>query len=350
MAEDQQLINRIIYLASLASELRVIDPMLDRLRGVTASYNRDQPLQDKDRRTLQNLEGDLKSYLITQDPVRSFTAESLAARLKAQMESGGRLAFSATPWSLVLVLGLSVVSALLAFLLPVPRPLQLALTIPLYYNTFNISIGWFYLSALRNFKDVFRRAFTTLTAGVICFGVAILQYSPIQIFDLTRYPVFKYGGLVSLLALCGILMYHGLRRFALLLGIKHPITSWRLLGGLVAVAATIMLLVPHPEPVAYEGYFRLSVATGAACVLFCTFMAGTAYQIMKHTTEAFRRAMVWFFIYAVSAIGAAAFFTGLIFALGELKGAFLSYTLLLAVFPQFVQLYAGYVFKKETAR
>ncbi len=348
MGEDHKLINRIVYLASLASEVQVIDPMLDQLRNVTANYDRGQPLQDNDRRTLQKLVEKLKSYLITQDPLRSFTRESLAARLQAQEDSGGKTAFSASPWSLVLVFALSVGSALFAFLLPFSRNVQLALTIPLYYNTFNISIGWFYLSALHNFKDAFRRAFMTLCAGVIFFGIAILQYSPIQLFNLTRYPLFKYGGLVFLILISGTLMYAGLRRYALLLGIKHPITSWRLILGLAAATAALTILAPHPAKVAYEGYFHFAVATSTVCVMFCVFMAGTAYQIMKRVTQGQRKAMLWFFIYAVSAIGAAGLFTGLIFTLGELSGPFLSYVLLLAIFPQFVQLYAGYVFKKET--
>jgi hypothetical protein len=47
--EDHKTIDRIIYLASLASERLAIEPMMDTLRAITASWEPTEPLSTKDR-------------------------------------------------------------------------------------------------------------------------------------------------------------------------------------------------------------------------------------------------------------------------------------------------------------
>jgi hypothetical protein len=76
-SDDDQLVDRIIYLASLASAQEAIDSIIEPLREVTARRQPDTPLSGEDRQQLQDVEARLKKYLVSQDPLRSFDDQSL---------------------------------------------------------------------------------------------------------------------------------------------------------------------------------------------------------------------------------------------------------------------------------
>ena len=86
---DQILIERITYLASLVSNLQAVDSKLDTLRVITARVGAGNQISlgESERSQLLVLENDLKNYLVTSDPVRSFTAEKLQRRLEKYTET-----------------------------------------------------------------------------------------------------------------------------------------------------------------------------------------------------------------------------------------------------------------------
>src|SRR5688572_17658278 len=81
--QDREQIERVTYLASLASNYQAIDGMMDALRSVTAIWDGTSPLPDAHTDRLRDLEGRLTQYLITKDSVRTFTSDSLARQLNA---------------------------------------------------------------------------------------------------------------------------------------------------------------------------------------------------------------------------------------------------------------------------
>jgi hypothetical protein len=60
-AHDREIIDEIIYLASLVSERRAIDPLLDKVRAVTARLQVGGALGPKDQSNLQQVEKELFS-------------------------------------------------------------------------------------------------------------------------------------------------------------------------------------------------------------------------------------------------------------------------------------------------
>ena len=70
-------IDIVMYAASLASNPRDVDPMLDELRVVTANLTPGAPLSVKDEDTLMTIYMKLETYLLNHEPVRKFTKESL---------------------------------------------------------------------------------------------------------------------------------------------------------------------------------------------------------------------------------------------------------------------------------
>src|SRR5882724_1322897 len=74
-----QLVERIIYLASLVSEPHDVDTTLDKLRVVTATGTQ-QSLEG--RKTLEVIQSELEDYLVHKERLRSFTEETLRTNLK----------------------------------------------------------------------------------------------------------------------------------------------------------------------------------------------------------------------------------------------------------------------------
>jgi hypothetical protein len=70
----RQLVDRIVYLASLMSEPQRVDTILDKLRVITA---RSSKLSDQDIKALKPIKNELEDYLVTKERIRSFTKASL---------------------------------------------------------------------------------------------------------------------------------------------------------------------------------------------------------------------------------------------------------------------------------
>lgn len=89
LPQDTNLVEVVTYLASLASNPREIDPILDTLRIVTARM-KGAP-SDEDARELRKVWQQLEDYLVTQEKVRAFTREDLQQRIQHRFHFGGYL-------------------------------------------------------------------------------------------------------------------------------------------------------------------------------------------------------------------------------------------------------------------
>lgn len=186
-SDDHRLVDRIVYLGSLASDKHTVDPMLDALRVITANWHSEAPLDAKDRMTLTILEGKLKDYLIHEDPLRSFTAETLEVRLKKE-RSKLVVRINSDMRDFILILLLTAGSGGAVFASPLgSNSLRLLIAFPIALLTLHFGIVWFYFSSLHNFNRQFREAFEYLCGGVILFGMQAAMLMVVQALELTKY-------------------------------------------------------------------------------------------------------------------------------------------------------------------
>jgi len=80
-------IDSITNVAQLVSQPTDIDPILDGLRHVTAGLQPDTPLSPDERMQLVDVYKKLETYLVTSDPLRTFTKEELRPLLAPEFRS-----------------------------------------------------------------------------------------------------------------------------------------------------------------------------------------------------------------------------------------------------------------------
>jgi len=69
------------YAASLTSNLADVDPYLDEVRRITANVKPHEALSAKDTHSLITVYLHIEEYLMTKEPVRSFSKEGLRSRI-----------------------------------------------------------------------------------------------------------------------------------------------------------------------------------------------------------------------------------------------------------------------------
>ncbi|HJQ08112.1 MAG TPA: hypothetical protein VJ836_01370 [Candidatus Saccharimonadales bacterium] len=347
-APSQQLIDRVVYLGQLASDSRAIDPMMDTVRMITARWQPAQPLADADKAALEKLEIDLKDYLLNRDPLRYFTEETLAERLRTQQtgETG------ADERNLATILLLSVGAAILSLIMPFfTLSFRAVLAVYIFLMALGIGTAWLYLSALHNFKRELRWAFVCMCLGIILINICIAQYIIVQIMELGGHPLFKFGGLIWIVTSGFVWIYAGLYVYAGMLKLDTRFKSLRAVYLGVAAVTAFLVLVPHPAAVVEEGYLDVSLVSVGLAGIFGVFGAGLLRRIMQNVTVLYAKSTRLLYYYLSLAAMAAVAVVGVLLVVGELQGPRLALVMALTVFvPQTVLLIAGYSFKKETGR
>lgn len=343
-------VDRIIYLASLASDKRRIDPMLDTLRLITSKLQPGYIPADNDKVALHSLEDKLKGFLINDDPLRSFTTESLEARLKDNAKHAAGLDRDRRAFRFVLLV--SFVTLVVSFLvLPAGLSLQsrVALAMPPYLTIITVGTTWFYLSSLKNFKTGLRRAFVLLSLSWIMMSLVQLQYAVILQFDLLQYPLFKFAGLTIVISLWMLFAYLGLRKYASLLDLGGRLLSWKWVGGLSAALVLLVLFAPHSSSIPDVPFFRFAMACVIPTLPLGIFASLLAHRIRRRVTPAYSKSMTilaWYLtIVTVNCVGG----ISALFFVGVLSAPVLAAIVSSSAIPQIVALYTGYLFKKNTA-
>ncbi len=345
MQKDGLLIDQIIYLASLASSSAVIDPMLDRLRSVTVSWDRTSPLKKQDRDSLQQLLEDLKSYLINDDPLRDFTAQTLDQRLQNLGQTHSRMSKFAMQFYGTIVVGIGIAG--INFIVS-SKSVRLLLAIPLFLLTVALGTIWFYASALQNFKMEFRKAFLYLCLGVVWIGIEFVHFTMVQLLHIGDKPLFKYGGFNLLATISFVFMYLGLRSYAMLVGItsrwiRLPTLVLALLGiGLIAI------LQPHttvPEP----AFFDFAIASDSMILVLSFFNFRLADGIVAKVTTGYATSMRTLRTCMIFTCLASVIYCSVLPRIGVLSGQSSSILVGAATtVPMLILLYSGYSFKKGT--
>lgn len=91
--ENANFIDSILYVAALASNKQAIDPILDQLRVITSKKNPND-FTDQDRRTLLTIYRQIEDYLVTSDPLRTYSRQELRSHLTYDFQSALNTAVS----------------------------------------------------------------------------------------------------------------------------------------------------------------------------------------------------------------------------------------------------------------
>ncbi len=342
-------VDRIVYLASLASDKNSIDPMLDTLRIITSKHQNEYVPTESDAVALRSLESELKDFLINNDPLRSFTHDSLETRLQTNVgQVTVALRNQHAFWFILLASFITLVIAFMA--LPATLSLQsrAVLAIPPYLTVITIGVTWFYLSSLKNFKQGLRQAFVLLSMSWIAMSVVQLHYALILGFNLLHYPLFKFAGLTILVSSWMFFAYLGLRKYAGLLSLNSRLTSFKWVGGMALALVFVVLLAPHPRSIPDEAFFRFAMACVAPTIVFGVFASLLAHKIRGYVTPAYSKSMTvlaWYLsIVTVNCIIGIT----MLFFIGVLSAPVLAIIVSTGAIPQIISLYTGYLFKKNT--
>jgi len=74
---NNSLLDSVIFLGSLASNVKDVDPILDEVRSITAQHVKDTPLTADETHRLQQVYKDLEDYLVTREQLRTFDRKGL---------------------------------------------------------------------------------------------------------------------------------------------------------------------------------------------------------------------------------------------------------------------------------
>ncbi|HEU5187295.1 MAG TPA: hypothetical protein VFT87_02205, partial [Candidatus Saccharimonadales bacterium] len=292
MNNDRAIVDRVVYLASLVSDPDAIEPMIDTIRSATASMNTDPTatLSGDARTKLLQVEGQLTTYLTTQDPVRSFSRDSLQQKVQTHFKHQNPVAHSRS-----VTLGMVALIFLVAFvaygiglaIIPGEMNARFSLAVPLFMTTLNVGIAWLFWSARTELAVSARRATGALAIGLLFSAAASGQYPIFSALpQLSNQPAFLYGGILAPFTFMYILYFSWFYLYARQLpevrvGWLRPIPV-----ALAAIALAIgAVLTPHPGVTPNELWFDLSFASIATCIFFSGVAAILGFRLAKKVTR-----------------------------------------------------------------
>jgi hypothetical protein len=345
-------IDRIIYLCQLASVPAKVDVLMTTLRLITSRWDGKAPLSAEDTDKLEQLEADLRRYLIHHDPLRKFTAESLDQRV-ANAEAGDRPTNRAL-FSFFAILVGAVSAGMIAFLagsLVLPAAKSVLLITPIFFLVLCLGTAWLYGSALSNFASEFRKAHLYLCAAIVLFVPMFLNFFAVQLFQLGRLPFFKFFAMPWVIFVVFFTMYLGMRIYTRLVGIRTLYASLRVFGAVGLILSALVIVYPPSSRVlpGEEPYYYISLAGMTFTMLAIIFAAILAGKIKRAVTIPYAKSLYWLHVYLLlcSITGIAC--VGCLLWLGAVRGSAMNWLITLGgVPPQILLLYTGYLFKKET--
>ena len=347
IASDRKLIDTVIYLASLASELKEIDPKLDKLREITAAWDQHEPLESDSVSTLQKLVADLKDYLIHRDPLRSFTPESLDERLDRELSGKQKK----MPPFLALLTPCVLLSAAIGLLpLHFSGQNQSFIAIATFLVSLVLISCSLYVTSFRNFKPELRSVFIYLCAASGIIGIHFVDYLVIGWLKVANQELFRYGGLTEVPAVAVIVLYIGFVKYAAILKIPMKHIPLQVIGGTAAIVllttgATIVRGLPD----------KLFLGLSLASILFVGYYAALgailARRILKNVTTSYAKSLRLLYIFELMLPVVALIFAIGVLWVGPIKTGALSVLLAACGTPTMVLfMYSGYSFKRETGR
>lgn len=241
-----ELVEKVIYTASLVTNPKEIDETLDTVRLITARIKggANRELSDKERAELTAVQKKLEEYLVTRETVRSFTPESLQVQIEQHLSGAGR---KKSRIQLAIILGLTVVAAIFAGVV-VPRPtidLHVTVGIATFLASLGLGAAWLFVSALHSFKSELRRAYILMCIAMVILSIGVGTQPLIEAFDLRQFPIVTYSRTLILL-IGGLVLQFGVLRYVKLVGVKSWWATVYPILVVYPILAIIAWLAPHP--------------------------------------------------------------------------------------------------------
>jgi hypothetical protein len=351
---DEKLVGGITYLASLVSNPLAIDVKLDTLRTITARYgpNATLTLTDEDRRELGTVQSEIEEYLITNDPVRSFTKASLQQKLDHYLaaQDPKAQARQTTTKQLVGILGLALVLYSLVIILARGALLtKVMLAAPLFIAVLHAGLAWLFLSARKDLVSELRKAYGYISAGLLVAVLGSPQFPILFAYpELTHWPIFRYAGFMPPFAVMYLLFYIGLYVYAKQVSAirwRFLKPSWATAGGLAI--SLLVIIVPHAVRVPEEAFFDLSLVATAMSGWFSALAALLGFAILRHVTDRYAQGMRLFAGAQVVVVLGCCIFFAMIFLSGPASGVKVAASALPFIISEALMLAAAYRFKKN---
>jgi hypothetical protein len=311
----RQLIDSIVYLASLVSEPRSVDTTLDKLRIITA---RSPEPSTEDVQTLQTIQTELENYLTHKERLRSFTQESLQASVQQHLASSNPIHIvrkAALRQIVITIVICSVITALPAALSIMHGQVILAFLI----CTLFVGLALMFQSMKRDLVAQLHGVVNYLMAATIGTGLFALNF-PVIASDsyLNKLQIFHHGGFLEAALPVYACYYLAFYLYAKQLDVPmRAVLRPTGIGIGAVVVAAIGLTVPHPVPVSDEGYFHLAVAGFAVSVYFSAVAAVLAFKTVSKTTARYSKTTLFLAIAMVLQTVGNAYLLFISFASGD---------------------------------
>jgi len=295
-ADDQNLLDKIVYLAGMVSQPQAIDPLLDRVRRVTAQMTPGTALTPQSRADLEMTYQAIEEYLINDEPLRSFTKESLESQTQRYLEIGtkGGLERKIRRQVFLIVGGVIVVNLTAHGLAQAFWPKQV-LTISMMPTILTLYIGlnWLFLSSLKTFVPKLRQAYSWICAGLMGIGVgAALWVAYSSVPSVYHLPIFRHGLSMYVIAASYCISYVGLRKLARVLGKRSILLNWPLLVVGVGICCLGVLLIPHGDVPDAQYLDWLNLPQGVVIFLGIGISI-LAFSIQRNITTMYASALRW---------------------------------------------------------
>jgi hypothetical protein len=356
-SQDSQVrsaIDTAVYLASLASDRREIDPIIQPMRAITARLQSGVKATPDEVVTLYHICDQLEDYLVKRDRMRSFTRPSLKQRVAERFDPQVRRRYVELRWEMALVLAL-VASFIGLVLVALPlSPDQQQQVIPaVFLLGISFAGAWFYLSGLKGLRSELRPPFILISLGLVSISLAQSQLPlAVLLSASSNSDWFAYGMYGSLYMPASWICYLGARQFGKMLGLKSRWLSLRYVAGVAITVAVVLFALPLPSFPAWSHHF-VTVAL-ALMGLACTLASYIAYQSGSVLTSGYGRALRQYgFSMAALAFGSFLYaewsaLNGMPPVLGVTPTMAIVLSLVPFLVGMITQFISGYTFKKAT--
>lgn len=289
--DAKQLIDRIVYLASLVSEPRSVDTTLDELRVITASSSQ---LSPRDIDTLKSIKTRLEDHLLHKERLRSFTDESLHTIVERHFATADPIKDArkaALGRIITTVLVVSAITGSLVALRLMHGQVVLAFFICLLFG----GLALLFQSIKKDLVAQLHGSVNYLMAAVICNGFFALNFPIIAANShLERMYMMQHGGFLIGAIPVYVFYYLAFYLYAKQLQVAVP-RALRPAGAAITavIVAIVSALLPHPVAVPDEFFFDLAVIGFAVSVYFSGIAAVVGLMAVPKTTALYSKSILF---------------------------------------------------------
>lgn len=286
----RQRVDCIVYLASLISEPRSVDGVLDKLRAVTA---RSAEPTTQDEEVLRAVQKELEDYLLHKERLRSFTSQSLQATVDRHLAANNpvKSAKQAAFKHIFITVGAAALVTLACF---VSGLMKGQIVLAFFIFTLFTGLAFIFQSVKKNLTAQLQGSVNYLMAATVGTGLFALNFPVISQLHLDEHPFFQHGGFLELAVPVYVCYYIAFYLYAKQLGVAIP-RALRPVGAGVtaAVIAAVAVAVPHPVRTPDELYFDLALVGFAVSVYFSAIAAALGFMTLPKTTAQYNKIMLF---------------------------------------------------------